>query len=62
MKAKEIREKSREELEKNLRELRNKLTKIKFDIAAKQMKNHREIRKVKKDIARILTVIKLPKA
>ena len=59
MKIKEIREKNQKELEKNLRELRNKLTKIKFDISGKQMKNHREIRKVKKDISRILTVLNL---
>lgn len=58
MKIKEIREKNPKELEKNLSELRNKLTKIRFDISAKQMKNHREIRKIKKDIARILTVLK----
>lgn len=58
MKTKEIREKNPKELEKNISELRNKLTKIRFDISAKQMKNHREIRKIKKDIARILTVLK----
>jgi ribosomal protein L29 len=58
MNIKEIREKNKKELERNLGELRNKLTKMKFDISAKQMKNHREIRKVKKDIARILMVLK----
>jgi len=58
MEIREIREKNKGELEKNLRELRNKLTKMRFDISAKQMKNHREIRKIKKDIARILTIIK----
>ena len=46
------------ELEKNLGELRNKLTKIRFDVSGKQVKNHREIRKVKKDIAVIMTVFK----
>lgn len=61
MKAKEIREKSENELKKELTELRNKLTKLRFDISAKQTKNHREIRKAKKDIARILTVLKARK-
>ena len=61
MKIKEIREKNKKELEKNLIELRNKLTKIKFDISGKQMKNHREVRKIKKDIAKILTVLNLGK-
>jgi len=45
-------------LERNLAESRNKLAKMRFDISAKQIKNHREIRKVKKDIARILTILK----
>lgn len=58
MKIKQIREKNREELEKNLKELRNKLTKSRFDISAKQVKNHRELRKMKQDIAKILTVIR----
>jgi len=61
MKIKEIREKNRKELERNLCEIRNKLTKMKFDISGKQIKNHREIRKMKKDIAKILTELKLKK-
>lgn len=62
MKAREIREKSANELEKNLVEMRNKVTKMRFDISAKQVKNHRDIRKTKKDIARVLTVLKTKKA
>ncbi|HLM84094.1 MAG TPA: 50S ribosomal protein L29 [Candidatus Bathyarchaeia archaeon] len=58
MKIKEIREKSENELKKDLTDLRNKLAKLRFDISAKQVKNHREIRKAKKDIARTLTVLK----
>jgi large subunit ribosomal protein L29 len=58
MKIKEIREKSENELKKDLVELRNKLAKTRFDISAKQVKNHRDIRTVKKDIARILTLLK----
>lgn len=58
MKIKEIRDKSENELKKDLVELRNKSTKLRFDISAKQTKNHREIRKTKKNIARILTVLK----
>ena len=57
MKIKEIREKSENELKKDLVELRNKSAKMRFDISAKQVKNHREIRKAKKDIARILTFV-----
>lgn len=61
MKIKEIREKTENELKKDLVEFRNKVAKMRFDISAKQVKNHREIRKSKKDIARILTIMKLTK-
>lgn len=57
MKIKDIKDMKKAELERNLTELRNKSTKMKFDISGKQVKNHREIRVVKKDIARILTVL-----
>ncbi len=56
MKIKEIREKNENELKNNLIELRNKITKMRFDISGKQLKNHREIRVVKKEIAQIMTV------
>jgi ribosomal protein L29 len=62
MKAKEIREKNENELKKDLIELRNKSAKLRFDISAKQVKNHREMRKIKKDIARILTYQKTQNA
>jgi large subunit ribosomal protein L29 len=58
MKIKEIREKSESELKKDLVDLRNKLAKMRFDISAKQVKNHRDIRITKKDIARILTLLR----
>jgi len=58
MKIKELREKNIEELKKMLAEKREKTRQIRFDIAAKQVKNNREIRAEKRDIARILTLIK----
>ncbi len=58
MDIKELVKRDKKELERNLAESRNKLAKMRFDISAKQIKNHREIRKVKKDIARILTILK----
>jgi large subunit ribosomal protein L29 len=61
MKIKEIKEKSENELKKDLVESRNKLTKLRFDVSAKQTKNHREIRKIKKNIARMLTILKTKK-
>jgi large subunit ribosomal protein L29 len=62
MKIKEIREKNENELKKNLGSLRNKMTKMRFDISGKQVKNHREIRSVKKEIARIMTILSEGKA
>ncbi|KKP80086.1 MAG: 50S ribosomal protein L29 [Candidatus Moranbacteria bacterium RIFOXYA12_FULL_35_19] len=57
MKIKELREKNIEELQKMILEKQEKIRKFRFDIATKQVKNTREIRSEKKDIARILTLI-----
>ncbi|MDP1845464.1 MAG: 50S ribosomal protein L29 [Candidatus Moranbacteria bacterium] len=62
MKIKEIREKNENELKMNLGSLRNKITKMRFDISGKQAKNHREIRSVKKEIAQIMTILSEGKA
>jgi ribosomal protein L29 len=62
MKITEIKEKNENELKKNLTDLRNKITKMRFDISGKQLKNHREIRLVKKEIAQIMTVFSERKA
>lgn len=58
MKIKEIRIKSENELNHLLRDLRKKLDDLKFKDAQKQLKNVREIRAIKKDIARIMMVSK----
>ncbi len=57
MKAKELREKGIEELKKVLREKQEAFRKLRFDISAKQVKNVRDLRNEKRDIARILTII-----
>lgn len=57
MKVKELREKGIEELKKLLLEKRESARKVRFDIATKQVKNNRQIRNDKRDIARILTLI-----
>lgn len=56
MKAKEWREKSAGEIEKALSELTDKARKLRFDLATREEKNHSEYGKVKKDIARLLTL------
>lgn len=53
----EINKKSSSDLQKLLAERREKLRQLRFDLAAGKVKNIREIREVKKDIARILTVL-----
>jgi len=54
---KELRKKTEGQLGKLLAERRERLRQLKFQIAAKQVKNHRELRFVRKEIARILTVL-----
>jgi len=61
MKTSELRKKSKNELEKNLLELREDLSNLLFKLAANKLKNVREIRNIKKDIARILTILKTKK-
>lgn len=57
MKTAELRQKSAEELKKTLQASREKLRQLNFDLASGKVKNMREIRKTKKDIARILTLL-----
>ena len=57
MKTPEIRRKSNQELQKILFDLKEKLRELKFNLASGKVKNVRDIRKTKKDIARILTII-----
>ena len=56
MKIAELRQKAKGELEKILADSRERLSQLRFDLAAGKVKNVREIRKIKKDIARILTL------
>ena len=58
MKAKEVRDKKKEELENILQEKRVELCQLRFDLKANQLQNHRKLNFVKKDIARIVTILK----
>ena len=58
MKAKEIREMSSEELENKLKELKNELFILRFQHAINQLDNPHRISDVKKDIARVMTVLR----
>ena len=57
MKTKEIREMSSENLEKELNELKSELFKLKFSLATNGLDNPMKIKEVKKDIAKINTVL-----
>ena len=57
MKIGEIKDMKKEELKKFIEEKRALAVKLRFDIAAKQLKNHQEYRKTRKEIARALTVL-----
>jgi len=57
MKTNELKQKSINELEKILQERREKLRQLNFDLASGKVKNVRSVRKTKKDIARILTIL-----
>lgn len=58
MKPKEIRALSNKELEKKLEELYRELLNLRFRLATRQLKQTSEIRKVKKSIARIKTILR----
>ena len=57
MKINKIREMSSEDLEKELRELKTELFKLKFSLATNGLDNPMKIKDVKKDIARINTIL-----
>ena len=57
MKINKIREMSSPDLEKELGELKTELFKLKFSLATNGLDNPMKIKKVKKDIAKINTVL-----
>lgn len=58
MKTKELRLKTIAELEKDLAALREKARHLRFKLSAQELKNTKELKEAKKDIAKILTMIK----
>ncbi len=57
MKIEEIRKKDKSELEKSIQDLRKKLSDIRFKFSANKLKNVKEIGNIKKEIARMLTIL-----
>lgn len=58
MKTKDLREKNIEELRKLLTEKEEIIRKFRFDLVTKQVKGIRQIRVEKRDVARIITLIR----
>ncbi|MCH5304669.1 MAG: 50S ribosomal protein L29 [Ruminococcus sp.] len=58
MKASELRESSVDELEIKLKDLKEELFNLRFQLAINQLENPTRIKAVKKDIARVSTVIR----
>ena len=58
MEAAELRKKNVKELQKAVQDLTKKLSDLRFKFSANQLKNVKEMHNTKKEIARILTIIK----
>ena len=58
MNASEIRELSKEEIEKKIKELKEELFNLRFQHAINQLDNPIRLKHVKKDIARSMTILR----
>jgi large subunit ribosomal protein L29 len=58
MRASELRDMTQEELQKELNELKSELFKLRFQLVTNQLENPMKLRDVKKNIARVKTVIR----
>lgn len=58
MKISELKQRPEEELKKLLQDSRERMRQLKFNLSSGKVKNIKEIRQIKKDIARILTLLR----
>lgn len=58
MKVNELREKSSEDLNNELAELKDELFKLRFQHATRQLENPLQLRNVKREIARVKTILR----
>ncbi|MCY0879407.1 MAG: 50S ribosomal protein L29 [Firmicutes bacterium] len=58
MKPNELRQMSQEELQAQLKSLKEQLFRLRFQLATQQLENPMRIRQVKKDIARVHTILR----
>lgn len=57
MKYSELKNKQEKELSETLKELRGKLSRFNFERSNNTLKNSSQIKKTKKDVARVMTVL-----
>ena len=57
MKTQDLAVKTKEDLTETLKELKIKLFKLRFDLAEKKLKDFSQIKKAKRDIARVMTIL-----
>ena len=57
MKIRELRHKTKKELRQTLVTSRDKLRELRFNLAGGKVKNIKEVHQIKKDIAKILTLL-----
>ena len=57
MKLKEFRDMNDEDLKKELEDTHQEMFNLRFLVATKQLVNHRELRRVKKKVARLKTLL-----
>jgi large subunit ribosomal protein L29 len=58
MKVLELRKKDKKELEKMVQDSRKKLSELRFKFSSNKLKNVKEISNLRKEVARILTILK----
>jgi large subunit ribosomal protein L29 len=58
MKIKEIRQLNREDLDKRIREAHQELFNLRFQLATGKAKNYKRIPEVKRDVAKMMTVLR----
>ncbi len=61
-KATELRKRDHKELHKTIKELQGKLSELRFAFSANKLKNVKELRNTKKEVARIMTILNEKKA
>ncbi|MCX8094017.1 MAG: 50S ribosomal protein L29 [Candidatus Goldbacteria bacterium] len=62
MKPQEIRELTVQEIERKIKEYRDNLFKLNLKLATKQIENTSQLRILKRDIARLITILKEKKS